>query len=287
MNLIKTCSTLILLPLLFSCGGGSNSNEEPTTPATTPIETTILGFHKLKSTDVQTSRYLLLTDSNSYVWDVATQAPALKELMCKSSEILSSFSETVASQSINFICTGGESENLNLVISLNQDTLSYEFNQPYWVGSTLTAQFNINASLASIVSLNGSKISEKNGDFTTEVRDDLDISRYIVASPRGANSFSLMVWSRDWPIGGHCNMAVTYSKNPPLFDDYSNHQYLLLTNRSANLQPDFDCNRQTDVLPMPLQSPLDSYFYGLEDGSFIGVVEYPDFRTIGQLTATN
>lgn len=297
MKLITSCSALILLQLLLSCGGGSSSNEAETptpaptptptpAPTPTPIEISILGFHKLRSANGDTSRYLLLSDSKSYVWDVATQSPELKELMCKSSETPVNFTENLTTQTINFICTGGESENLNLVVSLNQEALSYEFNQPYWVGSILKEQLNINSALSNVILLNGSKISEKSGGFRTEVRDDLAISRYILASPRGKDYFSVMIMSRDWPIGGHCNMSRVYRQTPTTPDDYGNHQYILLSKTGGYNNPSWDCNRVVDILPIPLQSTLDSYFYGLDDGSFIGVFEQSDFMTIGQLIIT-
>jgi hypothetical protein len=280
--MIRLCFFILSSLLIISCGDSGTETSTPnikedlpiiTEPPIEEITTPFYGAFDITLLD-GVIRTVLLDEERSYIFSAAEKSYPPNELMCVSDESLAEFSSTLSTQTLNFICSGHEDENLSLIVELDEVTsVTYAHGQ----------QEPIKVSVDSMVKLIPPNFSDlSSGDYTTPARDDIDVSRYISVSPRSLY-YSFIIFSRDWPIGGKCLSAMDYR-----LTDFSS---ITVKETSEVMEVPYSgtlisagSNCDSKILPMPsaLQS-LAVQIYSLEDGSYFIVFEQDSFITIGRV----
>jgi hypothetical protein len=277
-----------LIITLVGCGGGSSSDpiiSAVTTPAViTPVETTpvvttpVYGLFDIILPSNQTIT-IFLDEERSYIFSVAENNLPVSEFMCLSQETLEGFSENLSAQTLNFTCGGSSNLPVSLTISLN-NKVSIKY-----IHDT---QFDYELPLDSIVNISTPNFRDiDSGDYLLPVRNDINISRSILASPR-TTYIDFSIFSRDWPIGGNClaskNFKITDLSSIIVNDT---NEYASIPYSSTSITPAISgCSQK--VLPMPsISENLDTHIYTLVDGSYFIVFEQQNFITMGRLYLNN
>jgi hypothetical protein len=273
-------SYLIIASLFFfiiGCGGGSESTTPApitTTPPPVVITTPVYGLLNLSDPEVT----LVLTEDRSYLFSVANNLLPPEELMCTSDESFEEFSATLTSQTLNFNCSGTSTINQSIVAELVDDTLELK----YFDGS----QHDHTIELAAIIKLESPNFSNiEGGNYTTRLRNDINISRYIYVSPRPPNSIDFVIFSRDWPLGGDCLTSFTYRvPESPTFEVNQTYESILANYSSSPISNSSTyCDSRTLTMPSRGE-PIAARFYTLENGSYFLSIEQDNFITMGMIS---
>jgi hypothetical protein len=279
--MLRLTSCLLSALFLSSCGGSSGGSEKEAIPPVdstpTVVKTPIYGMFDLTLAD-NVVRTVLLDSDRSYLFSVANNDIPVNELMCVSEDSLSEFSSTTNIQTLNFNCSGTSNTPISLTIELDENVLiTYTHDDQHSMSLTLS-------DITKIVTPNFRSLSSN--DYTTPIRDDIDISRYILASPRGPSYIDFNIFSRDWPRGGQCLASMIYRvtdfasisvniTNETVYAPYS----------QTPIFPTSGCSQK--VLPMPSNSePLFTHIYTLKDDSYFIVFEQANFVSMGRLYLT-
>ncbi|TLU67706.1 hypothetical protein FE810_01795 [Thalassotalea litorea] len=288
-NLALTSSCLLALS---ACGsGGETKGEDPV--AEPPVITTpepetvpIYGYYQLVTENPSQNRYLLLSETESYIWDVAKQEPSPSELMCKTGETLEHFSEQTTRQTLNFNCVGENYSLLDLVIELENTIVTFELNQSIEVEGVTYQKLTIEKELSELTGLvEGSLFDVSGGDFLTEIRNDIDTSRYIVVSPRSPSYLDVGIYTRNWENNGECLGAESYR-----LEDFSGVEDLGYKQKAvipfSITRSKIDRIDLCDGKTLPQPSTLEPIYFtsfSLNDGSYVVVSEQQDFITVGRV----
>jgi hypothetical protein len=277
---MKSLIIASLFFLIVSCGGGSESplpittNPPPISTLTPPpaaIKTSVYGVLTLSNPEVT----LVLTENRSYLFSVANNLLPPEELMCTSDESFEEFSDTLSSQTLNFNCSGTSTINQSIVVELVNDTLELKYFDD--------SQHDHTIELADIIKLESPNFSNiEGGNYTTRVRDDINVSRYLLVSPRPPNYIEFAIFSRDWPLGGDCLTSFAYRvPESPTFEVNQTYESILVNYSSTRISNSSTyCDSRT--LTMPLRGePIAARFYTLENGSYFLSIEQDNFITMG------
>jgi len=275
--MFRSALCLFLLCVLFSCGGGSSPEPIPPVvipPPTVVVTTPIYGLFNMVLPSNET-RTILFDKKRSYIFSIAKNELPVSELMCVSEEQLQEFSETLTAQTLNFVCSGSSIQDISITINFD-DNVSIKY-----IHDT---EFDYELSLDDITKISTPNFRNlSSSDYLTPVRDDINISRYIVASPRIPTYIDFAIFSRDWPIGGNClaSMMFRITDLPSLIINETNEYASIPYVQSPITPPSSGCSQK--VLPMPSSlEDLDTYIYTLEDGSFFIAFEQQYFITMGR-----
>jgi hypothetical protein len=270
--MLRLAGFLLYALFLSSCGNSSGDSENETTPS---VETTPLyGVFVLTLADNKV-RTVLLDAQRSYIFSVANNDIPVQELMCVSEDTLSEFSSTQSIQTLNFNCAGTSNEALSLTIELDENVLiTYTHEQQY------SASLQVN-DITEIVAPNFRSLSSNS--YYTPVRNDIDISRYIVASPREPVYIDFNIFSRDWPIGGQCLFSMSYRVTD--FTSVSvnkTNEMVYVPYSGTHISPSSSCSQKTLPMPSTLE-PLRTHIYTLKDDSYFMIFEQTNFVSMGRL----
>jgi hypothetical protein len=280
--MLRLTSCLLFALFLSSCGGSSGNSEKEATPPidSTPtpvVKTPLYGLFDLTLAD-NVVRTVLLDSDRSYLFSVANNDIPVNELMCISENSLSEFSSTISIQTLNFNCSGSSDAPISLTIELDENVLiTYTDDHQYSMSLPLS-------DITKIVTPNFRGLSPN--DYITPIRDDIDISRYILASPREPSYIDFNIFSRDWPRGGQCLASMIYRVTD--FDSISvniTNETVYAPYSQTPIFPTSGCSQK--VLPMPSNSePLFTHIYTLKDDSYFIVFEQASFVSMGRLYLT-
>ena len=273
--MLRLLGYLFFAFLVSSCGGsGSDSEKTNIIPPPAVTTTPLYGVFNL-TLDDNNVRTVLLDAERSYLFSVANNSTPPQELMCISEEPLYEFSDTQKAQTLNFNCSGSVDETLSLTIELSDEIL---------ITYTHSSEYNLiiaKEEVVEIVTPNFRNLST--GSYITPVRDDINISRYIVASPRIPTYIDFNIFSRDWPTGGHCLASLIYR--------VSDIASITVNETSESVSAPYSqtpifsnsgCSQK--MLPMPSSSePLSTHIYTLADSSYFLAFEQLNFVTMGRL----
>jgi hypothetical protein len=268
--------------LLSACGGSSEDSEstplveaaQPQTETAPEVTTPLYGAFDITLSDNKV-RTVLLDAQRSYIFSVANNDLPINELMCISEDSLSEFSATQSIQTLNFNCSGSSIEALSFTIELDKNVL---------ITYTHERQYSLSVAVGDIVEISTPNFRNlSSGSYVTRVRDDIDISRYIVASPRGPLSIDFNIFSRDWPRGGQCLASMIYRVTD--FDSITvniTNETVYAPYSQTPIFPSSGCSQK--ILPMPSNSePLLTHIYSLEDDSYFMIFEQANFVSMGRL----
>jgi hypothetical protein len=279
--LLRLSICLFFIFLLSSCGGSGQEVAPPIVITPPPIETpppevatALYGIFDL-TLDNNKVRTILLDAERSYIFSVANNTIPVQELMCITEEHLYEFSSSQNIQTLHFNCSGSSIEAISLTIELDDSVLiTYTHEQQYSVILPIS-------DLTEIITPNFRNLSSS--DYITPIRDDIDISRFIAASPRNPSSIDFNIFSRDWPIGGQCLASMIYRMT-----DFTSIS-VNTTNETVDVPylqtpifPSSGCSQK--ILPMPSNlEPLFTHIYTLQDDSYFVIFEQVNFLSMGRL----
>jgi len=270
-------SYLIIASLFFlivSCGGSESTTPPPitTTPPPVIITTPVYGLLNLSNPEVT----LVITEDRSYLFSAAnnnTVPPS--ELMCTTEESFEEFSDTLTNQTLNFNCSGTNTVDQSIVAELEGENL----NLKYIDGS----EHDQIIELADIIKLELPNFSNVAWEYSTRVRNDINISRFIVVNS-GSILTNFNIFSRDWPIGGDCLTSRQYRVYEPIFEVNQTYESILANYSGSSFLPSQTyCNKRTLPMPSPGE-PIAARFYTLENGSYFLSMEQDNFVTMGVIS---
>jgi hypothetical protein len=276
---------ILLLGLAVSaCGGSSKESVDdmPDAPIPPPevIEpptintTSIFGLSEINGGDLG----IFITKDKSYLFSSAwhTGTENASELMCESDDLFSEFDDNNLSQSINFNCEGtndGVTTSLiTVVVTLDGDTLAFEVHDDSYQ--------TYNVKLNDVFSLSDPETGVIN--TTSPVRNDLHVSRYMLASRS-----SLTLSSRSWTLptlAEKCNKFYRYAIDGELVlsegESYAEGAYKY-SSGTGNYYSDV-CQNHTLPMPRPGDS-VNAKIYTLEKEAYFVVVKTAGFITVSKM----
>jgi hypothetical protein len=270
---------LLSFLLLSACGGSSTDSGEEISPPVDTVSTPIVTTPLYGALDITLAdnvvRTVLLDAERSYLFSVANNDIPVNELMCVSETPLLEFSSTESIQTLDFNCSGPSDKPLSLTIELNENVLiTYTQDQQYSVSLPVS-------DITEITTPNFRNLSSN--DYLTPIRDDIDISRYILASPRAPSYIDFGIYSRDWPRGGQCLASMFYRVTD--LDSISvniTNETVYAPYSQTPIFPSSGCSQ--NILPMPSNlEPLLTHIYSLKDASYFMVFEQANFVSMGRL----
>ncbi|QDP01817.1 hypothetical protein [Thalassotalea sp. PS06] len=290
----KFVPSLSCLLTLFACGSGGEAKKEspvvepPVTSTPEPETVPIYGYYQLETENPSQNRYLLLSETESYIWDVAKQEPSPSELMCKTGETLEHFSEQTTRQTLNFNCVGENFSLLDLVIELENSKVTFELNQSVVVDGITYQKLAVEKDLSELTGFaEESLFDAPSGYYLNEVRDDINTSRYMYAKPSNL-LFEVSIYTRNWEDDGACVGSEQYVlEDFSVVEDggYKQKALIPFSLTTKRLDQSGLCDGKT--LPLPsTQEPINFTSFSLNDDSYVIIAEQQDFITIGKVSLT-